>query len=168
MNIFKTLIFQRPKMSWYFAAAGLITGSIALAELPAPLSEAVPLATRPAIAQVEVTPDEIGQYAQAVLEIDGHRAEAYTQIKNLLLSVNFDIGDVSVSCSNTQQISKVPRAVRQQVRNLFVGYCNRAQDIVQGTGLSPRRFNEITSAHQENNALSERIQQELIRLQQDK
>lgn len=49
MNIFKTLIFQRPKMSWYFAAAGLITGSIALAELPAPLSEAVPLATRPAI-----------------------------------------------------------------------------------------------------------------------
>ncbi len=119
-----------------------------------------------AIAQSTITPTEITQYAQAVLAMDRYRNEAYTEIKNLLLTVNMDFSQIDASCSSSQNISNVPRSVRRQVREILVAYCNQAKEIVEASGLTPRRFNDITETHNTDPVLYERIQQELIRLQQ--
>lgn len=155
---------RRPR-TWL--TASIFAGLLGVVGLPASWgSSQAFLVTQAAIAQTEVTADEITQYARSVLEIDGYRAEAYTEIKDLLLSVNADIGEFNMSCSDTQEISKVPRSVRRKVEEILVSYCNQAQTIVEDNGLTSRRFNEITSAHQQDAVLSERIQQALIRLQQ--
>jgi hypothetical protein len=118
----------------------------------------------PAIAQTSATPEEINQYAQAVLAIDRYRNEAYTEVKNLLLSVNMDMSQINATCDQ-QDFSQVPRSVRRQVREILVDYCNQAKDIVENSGLTSRRFNDITQALSMDQVLYERIQQELIRLQ---
>lgn len=160
-------MFTYMKLPGLPLAASLAVGIVGIVGLPANLTGSVPpLGMTPAIAQAEITPEEIIQYARSVLEIDSYRTEAYTEIKDLLLTVDVNIAEVSVSCADTQGISQIPRTVRRQVRERLIGYCNQAQDVVAVNGLSPRRFNQITSAHRENPILSERIQQELIRIQQ--
>ncbi|WP_008319299.1 DUF4168 domain-containing protein [Leptolyngbya sp. PCC 6406] len=115
-------------------------------------------------AQTTVTNQEVTQYAQAVLQMDGYRNEAYTEIKNLLLEVNVELSAVTLGCSESN-LPGVTRRVRRQVENIMITYCNRARDIVDQNGLTAQRFNEITAAHRENEALAERIRQELSRLQ---
>jgi hypothetical protein len=148
-----------------FAAIGVVSGWLGVFGIPA--ISTTPLAVRPAIAQASITDGEVNQYARSVLEIDQYRNTAYTEIQDLLASVAMEFSDINVSCSDTQDISQVPRSVRRDVRELLVDYCNRAQAVVEENGLSPRRFNEITEAHGTDTTLYERIQQELIRLQQD-
>jgi len=146
---------------------GVAASVVGVVGLPASLPFTGSFAIAPAIAQSPpVSNEEIDQYARAVLEMDPYRSEAYTQIKDLLLQAGMDISDINMTCSDSQDISNVPRSIRRQVREILVNYCNQAQEIVEGNGLNPRRFNEITQAHQEDETLFERIQQALIRLQQ--
>lgn len=159
--------FRRLATSKTLIAACLTVASLSIADLSFHLiPRSTPFLTAAANAQTSVTTEEIVQYARSVLEIDGYRTEAYTQIKDLLQSVNLDIDQLGAGCSDTQAVANLPRTVRKQVQELLVGYCNQAQDIVEVNGLTSRRFNEITSAHRENAVLSQQIQQELIRLQQ--
>lgn len=147
--------------------AGITVGALSTIGFPSSvLPRQVPTTMMVAFAQSQVTDQEIMQYAGAVLEMDGYRTEAYTAIKDMLLSAGVDISEVNVGCSDTQDISEVPRSIRRDVEEILVGYCNQARDIVEANGLTPRRFNEITDAHQQSERLSEQIQQELIRLQQ--
>ncbi|MGD1943574.1 MAG: DUF4168 domain-containing protein [Leptolyngbyaceae cyanobacterium] len=149
-------------------ATGVVASWLGVVGLPAvPSLSGLPLTTQAAIAQSEITNAEITKYAQAVLAIDAYRNAAYTQIKDILLTVEMDINDVNVSCSNTQSLSEVPRSVRRDVREILTTYCNQSQDVVEANDLTPRRFNEITDAHETDNTVFERIQQELIRLQQN-
>ncbi|NER78704.1 MAG: DUF4168 domain-containing protein [Leptolyngbya sp. SIO1D8] len=158
---------QPLKMSHRLLIASLAASVLGVIGLPSSLiPEQMPLVTMAAIAQTEITAEEIIQYARAVLEIDSYRTEAYTKIKDLLLTVDTDVSEIGVSCSNTQNISNVPRSVRREVQDILVGYCNQAQDVVEANGLTSRRFNEITAEHQNDESLFQRIQQELIRLQQ--
>lgn len=147
-------------------ATGLVSAWLGVLGLPPTPIAGLPLTMPAAIAQGTISNEEITQYARAVLAIDQYRNEAYTQIKDILLTVQMDISDVNVSCSNTQDISNVPRSVRREVREILTGYCNQSQEVVAANGLTPRRFNEITKAHAEDQTVFERIQQELIRLQQ--
>lgn len=161
----KSFHFRGP---WRLLATGLVSGWLGVMGLPAlPMVAELPFTTQAAIAQSSISNEEITQYARAVLTIDQYRNEAYTIIKDILLTVEMSISDISVSCTNTQSISSVPRSVRREVRDTLTSYCNRSQDAVEANGLTPRRFNEITKAHAEDQTVFERIQQELIRLQQD-
>lgn len=119
-----------------------------------------------ALAQTAITAPEIDQYASAVLQMEPARTEAYTQIANQLLAANIDLNRVNLGCSHSQ-LSAVPRALRQEIEALRIGYCNQAREIVDQNGLTAQRFNEITAAHQEDGTLSDRIRQALIRLQQE-
>ena len=147
--------------------AGLVSGWLGVIGLPANFVSSLPLATQAAFAQSNISNEEITQYARAVLQIDQYRSEAYTEIKDILLGFDMDVSEIDVTCSNTQNISDVPRSARRQVREIISDYCNQSQDAVEATGLSPRRFNEITEAHEADQTIFERIQQELIRLQQE-
>lgn len=146
---------------------GLVSGWLGLVGLPVASTFSWPLVTQAAIAQSSISNEEISQYARAVLQIDQYRSEAYTEIKDILLNFDMDVSEISVTCTNTQNIASVPRSVRRQVRDILTDYCNQSQDAVEAAGLSPRRFNEITEAHEADQAVFERIQQELIRLQRE-
>lgn len=125
------------------------------------------LAPSAAIAQTSITDEEVTQYARAVLQMDAHRSEAYTRVKDLLLTVDMSVSDVSMSCTNPRRdLSQVPRSIRSEVEEVLVTYCNQAREIVAENGLTANRFNEITAAHQEDDALAERIRRTLIQLQQ--
>ncbi len=147
-------------------AVGVVSGWLGVVGLPATAGTQLPLTQRAAIAQSSISNEEINQYARAVLAIDQYRNAAYTQIKDLLLTVEMDISSINVSCTNTQDISDVPRSVRRDVREILTGYCNDSRSAVEDTGLTSRRFNQITDAHASDEAVFERIQQELLRLQE--
>ncbi len=147
-------------------ATGLVSGWLGVVGLPAMPQAQLPLTQQAAIAQTDISNEEITQYARAALAIDQYRNAAYTQIKDVLLTVQMDITDISVSCTDTQDLSEVPRSVRRDVREILTTYCNQSRSAVEDNGLTPRRFNEITEAHSSDPNTFERIQQELIRLQQ--
>ncbi|MDJ0705449.1 MAG: DUF4168 domain-containing protein [Leptolyngbyaceae cyanobacterium MO_188.B28] len=121
-----------------------------------------------AYAQAVASNDEIIAYAQSVLEIDGPRNEAFTEIKNILIEA--DIGGnrsgLSLSCGSnrniSQSLSSLPRRVRPDVRSIIVDFCNQARDIVVGNGLTVRQFNDITASHRGDPALAERIQEQML------
>lgn len=149
-------------------ATGLVSGWLGVIGLPAmPVTTPLPLTQQAAIAQSNISNEEITQYARAVLAIDQYRNTAYTEIKDILLTVQMDISDINVSCTDTQDISEVPRSVRRDVREILTRYCNQSRSAVEDNELTSRRFNQITEAHSSDQTIFERIQQELIRLQQD-
>ncbi|MDA0268017.1 MAG: DUF4168 domain-containing protein [Cyanobacteria bacterium] len=118
-----------------------------------------------ALAQTAITDPEIDQYANAVLQMDPARSEAYTQIANLLLAANIDLNRVNLGCAHSN-LTAAPRSLRKEVEALRVSYCNQAREIVDQNGLTAQRFNEITAAHREDVALGDRLRQALVRLQQ--
>ena len=154
---------RRHTLKWL--AIGAVSGWLGVIGLPANSLAQLPLTQQAAIAQSDVSNEEIVQYAQAALAIDRYRNTAYTEIKDILLTVQMDISEINVSCTDTQDISDVPRSVRQDVREILTRYCNQSRVAVEDTGLAPRRFNQITEAHQTDTTVFERIQQELLRLQ---
>lgn len=144
----------------------LVSSWLGITGLPIISTVDLPLTIQAAIAQSDITNEEIIQYARAVLLIDQYRNAAYTQVKDILLTVGMDISDISFSCSDPDNLSEVPRSARRDVSDILTEYCNQSREAVEATGLSSRRFNEITKAHAEDETIFERIQQELIRLQQ--
>jgi len=108
-----------------------------------------------------VSESEVRRYAQAVLAIEPLRQNAYNTIQQLLGNAQVP----SIACHHQNVIpSSLPNAetVRQIVRN----YCDRSTEIVSTNGLSIARFNEITMQLRGNPVLQQRVQAELIRLQQ--
>lgn len=162
----KSSRLRQQTLKWL--ATGIVSGWLGVVGLPAMTGMTyLPLTQQAAIAQSDISNEEVTQYARAVLAIDQYRNAAYTEIKDILLTVEMDISDISVSCTDTQDISEVPRSVRRDVREILTRYCNQSRSAVEDNELTPRRFNQITEAHSSDQNVYERIQQELIRLQQE-
>ncbi|MBD2257868.1 DUF4168 domain-containing protein [Pseudanabaena sp. FACHB-2040] len=115
---------------------------------------------------IELSAEEVTGYANSILQMDGPRNDALNQIRSLLSGVNFDISQVDMTCPNTRNLNQLPRPVRSEVRGIVVNYCNQARTIVESNGLTVRRFNLITEAHQSDPGLAERIRTVLVQLQQ--
>ncbi|HEY9726576.1 MAG TPA: DUF4168 domain-containing protein [Chroococcales cyanobacterium] len=109
-----------------------------------------------ASAQSIVSKEEVENYARAVLAIEQIRQSAYGEIKKI-------VGDVpEIVCNNPASIRTLPGGVQGIAR----AYCQQSSAIVGN--YFPRgnaRFNEITSLMQNNSALRQRIQAELVRQQ---
>lgn len=158
----------RPTLGRVIVTCGLMAGVMGLVSGgPAQFWGQTLPGTGAAIAQAQTTvaDEEIVRYALSVLQMEIYRNEAYTEIKDLLLTVNVDIKDVTLVCTDSD-LPGVPRRERRQVEDIMITYCNQARDIVEVNGFTPERFNEITDAHQENEALAERIRAELARQQE--
>ncbi|MEM9164623.1 MAG: DUF4168 domain-containing protein, partial [Cyanobacteria bacterium P01_F01_bin.4] len=119
----------------------------------------------PAHAQT-VTDEEVRNYAESVLQMDDSRLTAYTQISDILTSQGLDVTEYNLSCPNAQNLTEVPRQVRSRVQSVLIDYCNAARIIVEENGLTVRQFNNITSAHRDDEDLAQRIQAEIASLQQ--
>ncbi|MFZ4641051.1 MAG: DUF4168 domain-containing protein [Nodosilinea sp.] len=115
---------------------------------------------------LQVSPEEVMNYARSVLEMDGPRTQAYNQIKTLLSGANYDINAIDMRCTATANLNQLPRRIRREVREIVIGYCNRASDIVRTNGLKVEQFNAITAAYPQDQALAEQIRTALMQMQQ--
>jgi len=105
----------------------------------------------------EISSEEITSYARAVLAIEPRRVEAYNEIKGMAG------GSVPrVVCNETQEINRLSGGVR----GIAVNYCQQAKKVIETNGLTVSRFNQLTRLQQTNPAVKQRIQAELLRLQQ--
>jgi len=105
----------------------------------------------------EISNQEITNYARAVLAIEPRRVEAYNEIKGMAG------GSVPrVVCNETQEINRLSGGVR----GIAVNYCQQAKKVIETNGLTVNRFNQLTLLQQANPAVKQRIQAELLRLQQ--
>lgn len=104
-----------------------------------------------------LSPEEISNYAKAVLAIERVRQPALSQIRQLINSSNMP----GVACNQSDSVSRLPNNARQ----IFVGYCQQSKNIVESNGLSPGRFNEITVLLRSNPNLQQKVRTELMRLQ---
>ncbi|MGL5060417.1 MAG: DUF4168 domain-containing protein [Microcoleus sp.] len=105
----------------------------------------------------EISNEEISSYARAVLAIEPRRVEVYNEIKGIVG------GSVPrVVCNETREINRLSG----NVRGIAVNYCQQAKKIIESNGLTVGRFNQLTLLQQANPAVKQRIQAELLRLQQ--
>ncbi|NJK69608.1 MAG: DUF4168 domain-containing protein [Microcoleus sp. SU_5_3] len=104
----------------------------------------------------EISAQEITNYARSVLAIEPRRLEASNEIKGIGGSVP---GVVFCKESAINGLSR-------NIRGIAVNYCEQAKKTIKSNGLTLARFNQITQSLQANPALKQRIQAELLRLQQ--
>jgi hypothetical protein len=150
--------FSIPMILWRSAVisatsvASVLLGVVPALQVPA----ANAMFSQAAYAQT-VSDQEVQNYARAVLAIEPIRQSAYNRIKQLVGSSNVP----EIYCDQPSSISNLP----ENVRGIAVEYCNQAIPIAERYQLSITRFNEITRAHQNDPALSNRIQQAILQLQ---
>ena len=105
----------------------------------------------------EISNEEISNYARAVLAIEPRRLEVYNEIKGIVG------GSVPrVVCNETREINRLSG----NVRGIAVNYCQQAKKIIESNNLTVGRFNQLTLLQQASPAVKQRIQAELLRLQQ--
>lgn len=145
----------------------LAIAGITLAVKPASAHQATPILwdanARQAImvAQVPDRPisdEEVRRYASAVLTMEPLRQNAYTEIQRIIRTDNVP----TIVCHPPQALNSLPA----DIRLIATDFCNQSKRIVEGSGLSISRFNDITLRLEEDSGLRQRIQTELIRLQQ--
>ena len=133
------------------SAAGLLTGVV-----PGLSGQSPTLVFGSAAQAQEISNEEIANYARAVLAIEPRRLEAVKEIKGMVGSVP------PVVCNETRSINRL----RGDVRGVAVNYCDFARKIIESNKLTVSRFNAITLSQQADPVLKQRIQAELLRLQQ--
>jgi capsule polysaccharide export protein KpsE/RkpR len=106
-----------------------------------------------AVAQA-ITNEEINKYAQAVLDIESLRQQAFRDIEKIMGKNVVD----NISCDQPASFNRLNRDARTIAQN----YCQSSQKIVENTGLTSRKFNEITKSAQGNPDLQRRIQNAMI------
>lgn len=108
-----------------------------------------------AYAQSSFSNDQVNNYAQAVLAMEPLRQRSYQQVQRLMGGKTPD--DV---CRQ----EGLPNPVRIICDRFF----QESAEIIKGNRLSLNEFNQITQRAQNDSALKNRIQQALIRFQQNR
>lgn len=154
-----------PRRSFHKAIQTILVGGIAVTGL---LTGLVPslnvvrglelgLQQAQAQSQSSFSNEEITNYARAVLALEARRHQVFNEIKKIVGSVP------RIVCNEQSSIEALPGATPQR---LATSYCEEAEKIVEMKGLTINRFNEITDRQQGNPQLRQRIQAEILRLQQ--
>ncbi len=111
------------------------------------------------IAQTPEPPSaqEVRNYASAILAMEPLRQTAYTEVKRIVGSGNVP----EITCHRRQGLD----SLAPDIRIIAIDFCTQSKRIVEGSGLSISRFNDITLLLENDQTLQQRIQAELIRLQ---
>ncbi|HLO88286.1 MAG TPA: DUF4168 domain-containing protein [Nostocaceae cyanobacterium] len=100
---------------------------------------------------------EILNYAQALLEIEPVRQEAFEKIKTAINGREVP----EIVCNKPSSIN----GLSGEVKKIAVEYCVNSQKIVEKYGLTSEIFNKITVEVQSNNELKRQVYNTLLRLQ---
>lgn len=111
----------------------------------------------PAVTAQTVSPPDISNYARAVLALEPIRKDALARIEKILGRVP------TIVCNEPKTLN----ALSGEAREIAVNFCNKSKEIVESNGLTTNTFNQITIKLQNDPALQQQIQQEMIRIQQN-
>ncbi|MFN4278986.1 DUF4168 domain-containing protein [Thermosynechococcus sp.] len=138
-------------MSWKWLPLGVCSAGLLLApvSLPRSLAQAAP---RPEM----IDPWEIINYARVVLEIEPIRQKYYRQAQ-----VAFQGQVPRNSCFGMN-----PENIPIGLETICANYMREAIQVLKRYNMSLDQFNGITRRAQQDSALSQRIQAEMLRLQQ--
>jgi hypothetical protein len=104
-----------------------------------------------------VNSNEVISYAQAVLGMEPARQQAFDEIKKIMGGQEIP----KIVCNDPKSIGSLPK----KAQDIAVNYCQRSQKIVQDSGFTIERFNQITTDIQSDEDLKGRISKALIDLQ---
>lgn len=122
-------------------------GGPPVAESPSPLPTVTSLSA-----------EEIERYAKAILAIEQSRQAASKEIQQMTNSDTVP----DISCTKAESIADLPK----NVRDVAVNYCKQSKKyIIENQKLTIAQFNAITVTAQSNPDLQQRLQSELVRLQ---
>lgn len=105
-----------------------------------------------------VKDSEIVSYSRALLTIETKRVQAFEEIKKISGGQKVP----AIACNKPKTINALPTP---KVRDIARNYCKRSQAIVKDSGLSVKRFNDITLILRDNDSLKNQIRSTLMRLQ---
>jgi hypothetical protein len=141
----KIVALTRPWLVGLAVGTGLLTGAIPHFNLPGQHHVSI----QAAYAQNPPSSEEIAKYARAVLQMEPHRRRAAEEIRRAG-------GNTNILCSDV--FSGLPGG------EVAARYCERAARIIEGNGLSSRRFNEITQLANRNEQIQSQIQSQMAQL----
>ncbi|MDJ1185010.1 DUF4168 domain-containing protein [Roseofilum casamattae] len=109
------------------------------------------------VAPVTVTPEEVQNYATAILEIEPAREVALGRVQTLMEDGVAPI----VTCNQPESLKELSNEAREAI----VTFCTQAREIGASYGFTPARFNAITSNLPADATLKEQVTQALIQQQ---
>lgn len=115
-----------------------------------------------AYAQKQFTNEEISKYAAAVLQIEKYRVGVYTEIQNEYQKQTPGGSVPPIVCNQKSSVNNLP----QNIQVIAVNYCDRAKEIIESNDLTVSQFNQITITQKADPTLKQKIQAELIRIQE--
>ncbi len=134
------------------AAVGILSG------VAPELRDNVPYLTLNSSAYAQnFTQADVNNVAQAILDMESLRQQAYEDIKQIIGSG----GNIpNITCNQRSSFRSLP----SDAREIAVNYCNSSRAIIESSGLSITQFNQITTAAQSNPELKKQIQDAMIQL----
>ncbi|MCL2938030.1 MAG: DUF4168 domain-containing protein [Trichodesmium sp. MAG_R02] len=109
-----------------------------------------------------VAPEEVTKYAFSVLEIENLRIGVYREIQNEYQKQSPGGSVPPIICNQKSSFDDLEK----KIQVIAVGYCNEAKKIIEKNNLTVSRFNEITQIQRKYETWREKIQAELVRIQQ--
>lgn len=101
-----------------------------------------------------VTAEHVANFVRAAMAMEPKRKQAVEEIQSAMGAVP------AIRCDNRESFNELDPAVR----SVAINYCNESKRIVESSGLSVERFNEILMAQKSDQALRDRIQSEICRV----
>ncbi len=101
-----------------------------------------------------VTAEHVANFVRAAMAMEPKRKQAVQEIQTAMGAVP------AIRCDNRDSFNELDPAVR----GVAINYCNESKRIVESSGLSVERFNEILMAQKADQALRDRIQGEICRV----
>lgn len=150
-----------PRISRWLTIGALSATGLLMGWVPnLSLTPNVAIMGHAAQAQTAISDADVRNYARSVLDIESRRQAALQALRNV--SPNQQVPNIR--CNDRGSLNGLSREARQ----IAVEYCTVSQQVVEQNSLTIQEFNQITTAQQRDRGLAQRIQQELIRLQQNR
>lgn len=92
---------------------------------------------------------QVTAYAEAVMEIENHRQQALTQIRQIMGQEPPEI-----LCNQPSTYQDLP----SEAHKIVTAYCENAEDVVSNTSITVGEFNQITRQIKTDPDLKERVQ----------
>lgn len=143
----------------YLIIGTLATTSVLAGVVPTISSQSPGLTFQNTAQAVDLSPQELVNYAKVLLAIEPLRQSTYDDIKGILGSRSRKVPNIV--CSQPSSFRELPGNARQ----IAINYCNSSREIVRSHELTIERFNQITTIVQSDPGLKRRVQNAMIQLQ---
>ncbi len=144
----------------YSVIASLLAMTTVSCQMIPELSRQTPQLTPSSSAHTQDFSDEqVDSYAQAVLQIESYRQQAYQEIEKILAS-----SPPEIVCNQPDTIDKL----QGKVQEVAVKYCIDSKKVAENSGLDYEQFNLITLRIQSDKDLKRRVHNSIIRIQRQK